>query len=74
MSPPTRNERKKIHDSWENVGQNLSIYPSSKKGGGIDGRVGPRTGSSEWIVQTHYTGTRRGDGWCGNDFLFRESR
>jgi len=32
----------------------------------IDGRVSPRTGTSEQIVLTHYPGTRRGCAWCGN--------
>ncbi len=39
------------------------------KGGGIDGRVIPRTGTSDRIVLTHCADTRPGSAWWGNDLL-----
>ena len=51
---PHGGEKKKIHDSWEDVS---GYFPSRQlKGGGIDGRVGPRTGDSDRIVPDPLSG------------------
>ena len=56
---------KKIHGFWENVWEHFSSR--QWKGGGIDGRVSPRTGVSRWIVLVHFfhhcVGTRHGCAW-----------
>ena len=51
-------KRKKIYGSWEDAFGHFSS--SQWKGGGIDGRVGPRTGASERRVLAHCAGARRG--------------
>jgi hypothetical protein len=42
------------------LGKNFGSICRQWKGGGIDGRVSPRTGASERIVLAHWSGTRRG--------------
>ena len=65
--------RKKIwySKSRSDIANLVLIHFSSRqwKGGGIDGRACPRTGSSEWIVLTHSVGTRHGCSWCVNPLL-----
>ena len=71
-------KRKKINVSWKNV----SRYFSSNqwKGGGIDGCFGPRTGDSDRIVLTHYTGPHvrtlvgGGRGWGRDNTRSRTSQ
>jgi hypothetical protein len=66
----TIKQKNKIHVSSEDVsGYFFFSLRCRWKGGGIDGRVIPRTGTSEWIVLSHFTDTRRGCTWCGNTFL-----
>ena len=50
----TQGERKKINDSRKGVSGHFSS--SQWKGGGIDGGVSPRTGTSDRIVLTHCVG------------------
>jgi hypothetical protein len=52
---------KKAMTLGKNVWEQVSSH--QWKGGGIDGRVSPRTGVSEWIALDHHTGTR--PGWAG---------
>ena len=47
-------KRKKIYVFWEDVSGYFSSH--QWKGGGIDGRVSPRTGSSDRIVLAHCVG------------------
>ncbi len=60
-------EEKKIHVSCEGISRYFSSH--WREGGGIDGRVSPRTGVSERIVLSHFKVTSRGYTWCGNVFL-----
>ena len=54
MNDDTRNERKNFHGFWKDAS---GLFSSRQlKGGGIDGRVSPRTGSSDRIVLTHFMG------------------
>ena len=53
-----KGRKKKIYGSWEDAFGHFSS--SQWKGGGIDGRVGPRTGASERRVLAHCAGARRG--------------
>ena len=59
-----RDGGKQIYVFWEDV----SGYFSSRqwKGGGIDGRVSPRTGTSDRIVPDPLCGHTSWCAWCGN--------
>ena len=68
-------KEKKIHGSWEDVSGYFSSH--QWKGGGIDGRVSPRTGSSDRIVLAHCAehvswlllvlGSLSGGDWSGEE-------